>query len=610
MKFMALWPLVLLILIPVVILMYLLKQKAVDTPVPSLFLWKEMYQNHKSDTPWEKLKKNILLILQIITIIVLIIALMGPYIRKEVNVSETVAILIDNSGSMCTKLDEDSTRLDSAKESAVNFVETLPSGTQITVISCSKDTTTLISNSVDKNAVISKIKGIKETPYIGSMTTGIMLCKTMLVSAPGLQVAVFTDGYVPLENLDGTIYNFCGDVENACVDFVRCSKRGERLFIMASVTNCSATRFSSDLNLYGDGEMLAIQNVTLEPYENKIIYFEDVAFDGSTLAAEINKKDALLLDNTAYGLSAKETGAEVLLYTAGNLYLERAVQLKDGVNITTTSDTSLDGFKTFEKENYDLYIFDGVMPEALDDNLPEHGNIMFINVPFEKYYHIVSETESASVKIDDSKYAKDIKGASFAFSSVNAMDYPTWATNLFNVKADNKTYSAGFIGETDLRKVCVLGFDIHDSDLALKYEFPVLVYSLISELTNTSSLSQKELSCGDPTTITSFSENGFTLTLPKKNVKKNFSDSVYTYKETDTPGIYIFNEGRETEESFVVNFPTAESKTVEIPEGQASEGTLSTIVDATEQGVFSYRPFIIVIILLLLIAEWIIFIRR
>ena len=51
MKFLYLWPFFLLLLIPVIIIMYLLKQKAVDMPIASLFLWKEMYRNVEANTP-------------------------------------------------------------------------------------------------------------------------------------------------------------------------------------------------------------------------------------------------------------------------------------------------------------------------------------------------------------------------------------------------------------------------------------------------------------------------------------------------------------------------------------------------------------------------------
>ena len=79
MKFTHLWPLALIILVPVIIIMYMMKQKAKEQKVASLYLWREMVKNDRANTPWEKLKKNWLMILQIITLLVLIAALTSPY---------------------------------------------------------------------------------------------------------------------------------------------------------------------------------------------------------------------------------------------------------------------------------------------------------------------------------------------------------------------------------------------------------------------------------------------------------------------------------------------------------------------------------------------------
>ena len=75
MKITYFWPIALVLLVPVIIIMYLLKQKAKEHAVSSLYLWHEMYKNVEANTPWEKLKKNWLMILQIIVLLVLILHL-------------------------------------------------------------------------------------------------------------------------------------------------------------------------------------------------------------------------------------------------------------------------------------------------------------------------------------------------------------------------------------------------------------------------------------------------------------------------------------------------------------------------------------------------------
>ena len=76
------WPLAFLILIPVIILLYLLKQKVQDEPFSSTLLWQEIYKNLEAKTPFEKLKQNILMYLQILLMLLLMFALMAPVLNK------------------------------------------------------------------------------------------------------------------------------------------------------------------------------------------------------------------------------------------------------------------------------------------------------------------------------------------------------------------------------------------------------------------------------------------------------------------------------------------------------------------------------------------------
>ena len=64
MGFTNLWPLFLLLTIPPVIMLYILKRKYKEEVISSSLLWKEVYKNTRANTPWERFKKNIMLLLQ------------------------------------------------------------------------------------------------------------------------------------------------------------------------------------------------------------------------------------------------------------------------------------------------------------------------------------------------------------------------------------------------------------------------------------------------------------------------------------------------------------------------------------------------------------------
>ena len=220
MKFLYLWPFFLLLLIPVIIIMYLLKQKAVDMPIASLFLWKEMYRNVEANTPWEKLKKNWLLILQIITVIALIIALASPYIMSGSAGADHAIIVIDNSASMNALYDEDHTRLETAVEEAEDYVRSLKTGTGISIITSNSKATLVLSNSDDKTQAMAELKAIENTYINGDCIAGVEMVKSMQTQWDSVETVCFTDTNVSMEQVEGYIVDMYVPVNNASVDYV------------------------------------------------------------------------------------------------------------------------------------------------------------------------------------------------------------------------------------------------------------------------------------------------------------------------------------------------------------------------------------------------------
>ena len=66
--------------IPIIVLMYLLKQKYKEQKVSSLYLWKRAESYSMAQQPWQKLKKNLLMFLQIAVVFFMAIGLANPYI--------------------------------------------------------------------------------------------------------------------------------------------------------------------------------------------------------------------------------------------------------------------------------------------------------------------------------------------------------------------------------------------------------------------------------------------------------------------------------------------------------------------------------------------------
>ena len=66
----------------------------------SNLLWKKLFYNEQSKTFWEKFLHNLLMYLQIVILLMLILALMAPFVQRKGTGSTDVVYLIDTSGSM------------------------------------------------------------------------------------------------------------------------------------------------------------------------------------------------------------------------------------------------------------------------------------------------------------------------------------------------------------------------------------------------------------------------------------------------------------------------------------------------------------------------------
>ena len=151
MHFVNYLPFGLLILVPGIILLYILKQKSEDKDISSLYLWRETYKNIEVSKPWEKLKNNLLMYLQIAVVLGLILALAGPYIASREGAADHVVLVFDNSGSMNALYAKGKSRLDTAKEQAVDYVEQLSTNADVTILS-SNQTAKVVVDTVYVNA--------------------------------------------------------------------------------------------------------------------------------------------------------------------------------------------------------------------------------------------------------------------------------------------------------------------------------------------------------------------------------------------------------------------------------------------------------------------------
>ncbi len=112
------------VVLPALIILYFLKLRRREEKVPSTFLWKRAVQDLQVNAPFQRLRRNLLLFLQLAVLILALLALARPIVRTDLADEKSVVMLIDRSASMKTR-EGDKTRFEQAREQAARFARTL-----------------------------------------------------------------------------------------------------------------------------------------------------------------------------------------------------------------------------------------------------------------------------------------------------------------------------------------------------------------------------------------------------------------------------------------------------------------------------------------------------
>ena len=592
MGFTNLWPLFLLLTIPPVIMLYILKRKYKEEVISSSLLWKEVYKNTRANTPWEKFKKNIMLLLQIIIILSVILALMSPFISIGGKSYKNVIMVIDNTASMNTIYDDSNSRLEQGKTLAKEYLNSTKEGTNTYIISYDGTSNLLLNGDFNKSNASSIIDKISTSYGSGDISDVVSFVKAI---GDGIgeeyEALIFTDKQVAISDINGRIVYLGNSGLNGSVDNVSHKFVDDKVKVIANVTNNGDSLYEGDFSLYNGEELVAVEGVTLQVGESKTLSFQLDSLNSDYLKGELSRKDILIEDNTYYHVVNKNKVKKILLVTDENVFLEKAFGIIENTEVYKTNDVS----NITDNDEYDLYVFDNKMPEVM----PRKGSILFINPNSNEFFNVLEGGEigqATAVKGSVSSYLEDTQ---FTLSEYNIIETPYYGTNILTID-DN---SIGFKGEINDRKIAALSFDLHSTDFALKKEFPILIYELGEELISTGMVYSNNFKAGEKIVVKSSDfESEINVTYPTGDIK-----GLKSGEEVNGElalGIYKINQN-DNNESFSVNFPTSSESDTSVE----TIGENDNIVHGKSnlKSGFNLTPIFILLAMLVVAFEWVLY---
>lgn len=595
MRFFQPWGFFALIGIPIIILMYLLKQKYKEQTVSSLFLWKKAESYSMAQQPWQKLKKNLLMILQIIFVLLLAAALANPYIMGITETSHTVFAL-DCSLSMQAKdAEEGKSRLEQAVSEIKKQIEQASPNEKFSIVFLKDTPEIVLSSSTDKKALLKQVENVKATN--GGVNWQNSKELLQIAGAENARMIVFTDQYQELlQGMDIEQIVLGKNSENTAITLLSHSQGENGWQVLAKINYFGEGSISKTVNLFCDGKAFDRKQITIEGGKSKDVIFTEIPQQTEHIMATLTPEDVLQADDRAYDASFSQTKKKVLLVSEQNIFLEKVYRLLPDVELYKTDTKNIEQLK-----GYSLYIFDGVIPRTL----PDDGFFVFWNMPYENNILYMGAEQKIDKPATTQGYGNMTLAETLTFDieKSKSFDVPMWASTI--LQANEKPLAIA--GEQNGKKMAIFAFDIHDTDLPLQKEFPIFIYNLQNWFFSQNiQQSLESIVSGQVLEISLLPETKqASVLLPDEksvNIAPPFPPLPFT--DTEQTGIYTLIQKNETqqENAFAVNAKTeGESDLMQKyqTEQQQKEHTKKVIKTGR-----SIQTFVIIALLLLLLLEW------
>lgn len=653
------------IVVPALLILYFLKLRRRQEIVPSTLLWRRAVQDLQVNAPFQKLRKNLLLFLQLLVLALGVFALARPMIETSVSDEESVVLLIDRSASMNT-LEGDKTRFEMAKEQAVRYVETLnrtrsrwwsffggaEARARVMAIAFA-DRAVVVSpftgNMTDVADLIKKLEptdghtnmrealelaeaymmqtALEQTPESAEQASAIVLFSDGAVH--GVEDVVLRAGRLTLIPIGQTRDN----VGITALRIQRGYERPEMLSTLLQVENFGPEPVTTDISLYIDGQLTTVQTVELAARSrgdeavgagaddadgpqiaSAALSFEFALERGGVLEARLSRADALLADNRAFVVVPPPRRLRVLLVSTQNFFLESAL---DGLALDTYDYLTPEQYEQAPAAEielngqslYDVVIFD----KHSTSRLPS-GNYVFLGaVPQNEGIVVEGELEDHSLQWwDETHPILRSVALDYVFAARGlVLKTPPRAEKLI----EGPRGPVLFRYSNEGRHYLVLSFAIENSTWWGKISFPKFVQNAVLFMGSGGALARREpLRPGDPLRIPLPAETeSATLLRPdgKRATVRADSGGVAGYANTHRVGIYQVEAGVPGRDRFAVNLEDARESEIRpresFPLGGAAQIDVGRAIRSATPEIWRW---FIGAALLVAFLEWFIYNRR
>ena len=387
-----------LVLIPALILLYLLKVRRRDFVVGSTYLWSHLLRDLAAHEPWQRLHWSVMLATQILILTALVVTLGRPFVPTEAQQSIHAILLLDASASMQTT-DVKPNRFEAARELARQTIRDMPEGSLGTVMTVKGKPEVLIATSGDRSALLHAVDAAVVTGGGSDIRQAMLLASALNTDRKLTRAYLFSDGAIAETDeidtfgLDFVFVPVGTLAENRAISTLSARPdpmNARRYQVFARVRNYGSLPARDTLTLYADGNLADSREIQLAAGQAQEFVFSDLPIGTRSVEARLGTPDQLPLDDLAFAVLDVRRPAQILLITAGNVYLEKILSLVPNAEMFRTAPRR---YFTIDSDRYDLVIFDNFVP----DSLPR-GNLLFVNPSDSTIFSVEGEARRPRVR--------------------------------------------------------------------------------------------------------------------------------------------------------------------------------------------------------------------
>ncbi|MBI2988393.1 MAG: VWA domain-containing protein [Deltaproteobacteria bacterium] len=471
--------LLLLAAVPFILFLHSLKPKGTKIRTTALFLWERVLRERPvgKRIGW-LLRKNLLLILQILIAAILIMALADPSLRRFGVATGDAVVVMDMSASM-KAAGRAGTRFDEARKELLSLIDAMPSDQKMMVIGAGPIPRILSPFTADEKRLKDLARSLQPTDAPGQVKEAILLAHSFLKQESRDRVVALSDGAfdgaeeLPWHSSHLRLVRAQGKSENVGItgfEFRRVPNSARDYEIMVRAKNFTLRPLRAPLTLTIGEKKWIEERIELAPQESRVLIYPYRGALGKRATVSLGIEDDFPTDNRAFLTLAESLPIRLLYVGKGNSYLEPLFRSFSDVQVTRVDRVATD-FSSSRHSDFDVILLDGVPSPPL-----ARGNFILINTIGEGLpvhaagkmrdprpvpsvaHHPLTE----GVRLDDLR----IREASHLIPTGGGV-----------VLARSQEGPLIFAYEKGRLRVLLFGFDLLASDLPLRVAFPVLLHN-------------------------------------------------------------------------------------------------------------------------------------